>query len=601
MQNIIQLLPDALANQIAAGEVVQRPASVVKELVENAVDAGATRIDVLIKEAGKTLIQIADNGSGMSAVDARMSFERHATSKIRAEKDLFSILTLGFRGEALASIAAVAQVKLRSRQHDAEIGTEIEIEGSKLVKQEVCACPAGTTLQVKNLFFNVPARRNFLRSNPVETRHILNEFIRIAISYPAIAMSLTHNDTEVYQLVRGSLEERITSLLGEEYSGKLIEVEEKTGYLKIRGFIGDPSVYKPKRGDQFFFVNGRFIKSSYLHHAVSQVYQEFIPKETYPFYVIFLEIDPIHVDINIHPTKTEVKFDDERTIYALLQSVVKQGMSGHHQVPELDLTDQTLKETIYSSSPPPSSTDMTLGQFKGMPGRTSERIPPRKEWENFYQPQQEPVQEKKELSEETFTLIPFQRSVSKEPTILEQLQNTYILTEREGKLYIIHQNLAHQRILYERFIHAYKEQPLDSQQLLFPQTYTYSPSDYSAIMEAEEILGKMGFEVKEFGPNTLAVYGTPTEIPLKKIGEIFDHIIADIQEVGSTQIPMRFVEGISRAVSLRSAVTSGQKLSKIELTNIVQDLFKCEVPSLAPNGNPAFKVISTVELEEYFG
>ena len=602
MQNIIQLLPDVLANQIAAGEVVQRPASVVKELMENAVDAGARRIDVLIKEAGKTLIQITDDGSGMSSADARMSFERHATSKIREEKDLFSIHTLGFRGEALASIAAVAQVKLRTRQHDAELGTEIEIAGSKLSKQEVCVCPAGTTLQIKNLFFNVPARRNFLRSNPVETRHILNEFTRIALSYPTITMTLTHNDTEVYHLLAGTMEERIILLLGEEYRGKLIPVEEKTGYLNVKGFIGDPSIYKLKRGEQFFFVNGRFIKSSYLHHAVSQVYHEFIPKDSFPFYVIFLEIDPVHVDINIHPTKTEVKFDDERTIYALLQSVVKQGMSGHHQVPELDLTDQSLKETIYSSTPPPVSGEVTLGQFSSMPGRTSERIPSRQNWDNFYQPPKENVEEQKPKQEESYTLIPFQRSSgSTEPTILEQLQNTYILTEREGKLYIIHQYLAHQRILYERFINAYKEQPLDSQQLLFPQTYTYSPSEYTAIMEAEGILARMGFEVKEFGPNTIAVYGTPTEIPLKKIGEIFDQIIADIQEVGATQVPMRFVEGIARAVSLRSAVTSGQKLSKIELTNIVQDLFKCEVPSLAPNGTPSFKVISTVELEEYFG
>ena len=328
MKQIIHLLPDHIANQIAAGEVVQRPASVVKELLENAVDAGASVIELLIKDAGKALVHVIDNGCGMSLQDARMAFERHATSKIRSADDLFNIRTMGFRGEAMASIAAVAQVNLRTRLHEAELGTEIVIEGSEIKKQETVMTAAGSSIAVKNLFFNVPARRNFLKTNPVETRHILNEFIRVALAQPGIALKMEHNGTVVYDLRPGSLEARIVALMGKNLDGKLIPIGEDTPYVGISGFVGMPEAARKKRGDQYFFVNDRFIKSGYLNHALKTAFEGLIAEDTHPFYCIFFRIDPKHVDINIHPTKTEIKFDDERTVYQLLHSVIRKGLGG---------------------------------------------------------------------------------------------------------------------------------------------------------------------------------------------------------------------------------------------------------------------------------
>ena len=338
MSDIIQLLPDAIANQIAAGEVVQRPASALKELLENAVDAGSTKIHVMVKEAGKMLIQVIDDGKGMSMTDARMSFERHATSKIRTSADLFAIRTFGFRGEALASIAAVAQVDMKTRPTDAELGSHLCIEGSEVKKQEPTTCPVGTSIAVKNLFFNVPARRNFLKSNAVEMRHIVDEFQRVALSYPEIAFTLYQNDMELFNLTPGKLSQRIVGLLGKAYQGQLVACEENTPLLKIKGYVGKPEQAKKTRGEQFFFVNNRYIKSNYLHHAVLSAFEGLISSDQHPFYVLFLDLDPAHIDINVHPTKTEIKFDDERTIYGLVRSAVKQSLGAHNVVPTLDFS-----------------------------------------------------------------------------------------------------------------------------------------------------------------------------------------------------------------------------------------------------------------------
>ena len=383
MNHLIQLLPDAIANQIAAGEVVQRPASVVKELMENAVDAGATRIELHIKNAGKTLIRLIDNGSGMSAQDARMCFERHATSKIREQNDLFGIRTLGFRGEALASIAAVAQVRLRTRRPEDELGSSVEIEASEVKKVEAVACPVGSTFDVKNLFFNVPARRNFLKSNPVETRHLMNEFIRVALPNPELYLSFTHNDTEVYHLPPSSTEERLIDLFGRDLEGKLLELDEATGYVQIRGLLASPEVYRKNRSEQFFFVNGRYIRSNYLNHAVFTAFQDMLPKDSYPVYAIFLEIDPVHVDINIHPTKTEVKFDDEQTIYALLHSMVKRALGEKDRAPEFDFGESELTNTIYSSRPPVTGNS---GSYQKTTFPTQKDVKP-EDWDQLYRPQ----------------------------------------------------------------------------------------------------------------------------------------------------------------------------------------------------------------------
>src|SRR5690606_19941031 len=366
MLDIIQLLPDAIANQIAAGEVVQRPASVVKELLENAIDAKSTKIIVKIKEAGKTLIQIIDNGSGMSGTDARMSFERHATSKIRKSEDLFSIRTMGFRGEALASIAAVAQVEMRTKRQEDEIGSCVIIEGSEVKKQEPVACADGTCISVKNLFFNVPARRNFLKSNPVETRHIIDEFQRAALSHPEISFSLFQNDMEVYNLPAGKLSQRIVGLFGKQYKEQLITCREETDHIVIKGYIGKPEHAKRTKGEQFFFVNNRYIRNSYLNHAILNAYEGLLPEDSYPFYVLFIEIDPVHIDINVHPTKTEIKFDDERTVYAIVRAAAKQALGAHNITPtldfDLDVNFHSIRPTLNVN--PANQAERNYGQFK---------------------------------------------------------------------------------------------------------------------------------------------------------------------------------------------------------------------------------------------
>ncbi|GAB4426831.1 MAG: DNA mismatch repair endonuclease MutL [Bacteroidia bacterium] len=599
MQNVIHLLPDALANQIAAGEVVQRPASVVKELLENAVDAGATRIDLLIKDAGRTLIQVSDNGSGMSVQDARMAFERHATSKIRSQEDLFRILTMGFRGEALASIAAVAQVKLRTRLRGEEIGVEIDIEGSEFRQQQPCVCPVGSTFQVKNLFYNVPARRNFLKSNPVEARHIIGEFIRVAIPHPDLHLTLTHSDTLVYDLPAGTTEARLAALFGDDLRGNLSEIDEATGYVHITGYIADPSVSRKSRGEQFFFVNRRFIRSPYLHHALMGSFEEFLPKDSYPFYCLFLEIDPQHVDINIHPTKTEVKFDDERTIYVLLQSAVKRVLGMMHQVPGAGNTP--LQRAIYRSQPPAQEGDTVGTQPRSqLPLSQTRRV----DWEALYSPPAVPRDNAPRTVNRTPALFPATTGGGvagvSEDTFFVQMDGRYILTQRGGRLYIIDQHLAHQRVLFERFLRAGTGKALACQQLLFPQTLTFSAGDYELVRAVDEALAHLGFEVKEFGPQTFIVYGTPAGIATSRVRDIFDQLLDGLRETGDSPARALLTEQIARAIALRNAVTSPQKLNIIEMKQIVEDLFACDAPAFAPNKKPVYKVISSAELEVFF-
>jgi DNA mismatch repair protein MutL len=597
MRNVIQLLPDALANQIAAGEVVQRPASVVKELMENAVDAGATRIDVYLSDAGRTLIQITDNGSGMSAQDARMAFERHATSKIRQTDDLFRIRTLGFRGEALASIAAVAQVRLRTRLAEEELGIELDIEGSEAKRQTPAAMPPGSTFQVRNLFYNVPARRNFLKSNPVEMRHILSEFIRIALPHPELHFSLSHNDNLIYNLQPSSLKDRLVAAFGQDLSGALLEVEEATGYVQISGLMGSPLIYRRQRGEQFFFVNRRFIKSPSLSHAITTAYQEYIPKETFPFYCIFLEIDPEHVDVNIHPTKTEVKFDDENTIYALLQGAARKSLAELHHVSKENQGSTDLERKIYSSAGAASSGEpITIGKFRP---KGDEDL--KTQWDILFKvPQPAPESGHKPPRPDLLAAQGGKRAFAPEENFFLQYQGTYILTTREDRLVIIDQHLAHQRVLFEKMLQTQRSSAWSSQQLLFPQTLQYSPGDYLALREVDEVLAQMGFEAKEFGPNTLIIYGAPSGVATSKIQEVFDQILADVKNAGAGATRNRIFEGIARAVALRSAIPGGQRLSVAEMRNLAEDLFRCTAPGYSPNGKPTFKEISPLELEEYF-
>ncbi len=602
MERIIQLLPDAIANQIAAGEVVQRPASVVKELLENAVDAGANHVDLMIRDAGKALIQVTDTGSGMSAMDARMAFERHATSKIKQADDLYRIKTMGFRGEALAAIAAVSQVRLRTRLQSEELGTEIDIEGSEIKRQEACVTAPGSVFQVKNIFFNVPARRNFLKSNPVETRHVTNEFIRVALSNTHTHLSFRHNDVSIYDLPSASLKERIMAIFGWDFDDKLLYVEEHTGYVRIYGYIGKTNVYRKNRGEQFFFVNQRYIKSNYLHHAVASSYQDYIPEKHYPFYCIFLEIDPQHVDINIHPTKTEVKFDDEKTLYVLLQSIVNRGLADMHNTPEFDFEDSSLKNTIYNIPQSgkdinPEDEELTVSTFPVKnPSHKSSN------WKNLYatDPQTLSTDSSSVTTKDRLLLGDYMRSWEDEIQFVEQFQDTYILAQRADKLYIMHQQLAHQRILYERFLRAMHGKRLSCQQLLFPQTLELSQSDMAIIKTAEPILTQLGFEIKEFGEESIIIYGTPAEISTAKIRDIFEHILSDIKEVGMTRIREKLEQEVAKTIAQQSAVSTNHKLSQIEMRQIAEDLFQCDLPAHAPNAKPIYKVISAVELEAYF-
>ncbi|MEM7374482.1 MAG: DNA mismatch repair endonuclease MutL [Bacteroidota bacterium] len=599
MKNVIQLLPDAIANQIAAGEVVQRPASVVKELLENAIDAGASRIDVLIKQAGKTLIQISDNGQGMSVQDARMAFERHATSKIRSQEDLFGIRTLGFRGEALASIAAVAQVRLRTRLHTEELGIELEVEASQLMRTQPSACRPGSTFQVKNLFFNVPARRNFLKSNPVETRHILNEFIRVALSKPDLHLSLIHNDTHVYDLPSTDLRQRVLDLFGQELEGKLIDVGEATAYASISGLMGDPAVARKQRGEQFFFVNGRYIRSNYLNHSITTAFQEFIAKDTYPFYCMFIDIDPVHVDINIHPTKTEVKFDDERTLYVLMQGLVKQGLGRLHAAPDFSST------TLPTSAPisHKSSAHVTASSTSHSPSLPN--IPPKNpvprqvDWDQLYAP---PATEKRPTVNKPTLFEADQKTggETQKEAFFIQLQERFLLTERDNCLLVIDQHLAHQRILFESFLSALKGQNLPCQQLLFPQTLEFPPGDFQAIRGVGGVLEKMGFDIKEFGQNAFVIYGVPAGVKSGNTQDIFEQILADIREIGETKVDQKLMERIARSIAMRSAVTSHEKMSILEMKNLYNDLFQCEAPGFAPNGKPTMKRLPVTELEDFF-
>ncbi|HEX8608673.1 MAG TPA: DNA mismatch repair endonuclease MutL, partial [Pedobacter sp.] len=522
MSDIIQLLPDSVANQIAAGEVVQRPASAVKELLENAIDAGANKIQLNVKDAGKALIQVIDNGCGMSVTDARMCFERHATSKVRKAEDLFAIRTMGFRGEAMASIAAIAQVDMKTRRHDEELGTLIEIEGSVFIKQEPVATPQGTSICIKNLFYNTPARRNFLKSNPAEMRHIIDEFQRVSMAHPAVAFSLHHDGVEIYRLPASPLKQRIVHLFGNNYNERLIPVEEETSIINLKGFIGKPEFAKRTRGEQFFFVNNRFIKDPYLNHAVNRAYEELLPDDNFPLYVLFIDIDPAKIDVNVHPTKTEIKYLEEKSIYAILHSAVKRSLGRFNISPTIDFDQETgFSAMITHKAPeeivPPSISfnpdfnpftdekpvrEGAYASFSKNYGGGGGMSPSTKNWGSLYEiakdqtPEQHILKLHQDEQHEQF--IPAQKQ-------LMQLHNRYIISQIKSGLMLIDQQAAHERVLYERFLLHLEDRKGASQQSLFPQTVTLSPNDYELAKSLLDDIKSLGFEVREFGKNTLVI------------------------------------------------------------------------------------------------
>lgn len=591
MSDIIKLLPDSVANQIAAGEVIQRPASAAKELLENAVDCGAKQITLVVKDAGKTLIQVSDDGSGMSETDARMSFERHATSKISKADDLFAIKTMGFRGEALASIAAIAQVEMKTKPKGDEIGTCLIIEGSKVISQEPCQCPSGTTISVKNLFYNVPARRNFLKSNNVEIRHIMEEFIRISTVNCNVGFSYYSNDKLVYKLLPGGMKSRIVALFGNVYNERLITVSQKTDTVEISGFIGKPEFAKKTRGEQYFFVNSRFIKHPYLHHAVNNAYTELIPVDSFPSYFINIEIDPKNIDINIHPTKTEVNFQDARYIYAILHAAAKQSIGKHSLTPVLDFDIIPDIEAAFQSQP---SVDLKQPSIKVNPDFNPFKKQSVENWQTLYTDQSHnPSQSsggKEVLSSSKLTESEF------ESNKFLQIHYRFITCNVASGMMVIDQHLAHERIIYEEILEKLKGSSQPSQQQLFPQNIHLSPGDAEIVRSLIPELARIGFILEELGPVDYVIVGIPTDIQENDVNQIIEKIIEN-HKANVDDLNYDKNINLARSIATNLSIKHGTKLDEVEMQRIFDSLFMCKVPRVSPGGKKTLTIVDISELE----
>ena len=589
MSEIIHVLSDAVANQIAAGEVIQRPSSVVKELMENAVDAGATSIRVIIKDAGKTLIQVVDNGSGMSERDAECCFERHATSKISSADDLFSIHTCGFRGEALASMAAIAEVTLKTRHVDDELGAQIRMAGSKLESKEVVQAPAGSNFQVRNLFYNVPARRKFLKSDQTELRHIINEFNHVVLSHPEIECSLIHNDSEIYHLPPSNLRQRITGVFGKSVNSYLIPMETETSFCTITGFIGKPEHARRTYGEQFFFVNNRYIRHPYFHKAVVNGYDQILAADHIPSYFIYFSVDPSNIDVNIHPTKTEVKFENERAIWQILLASVKKSIGKNNLAPSLDFSNEGVIDIPVLSSDteirqPSIDTNPSYNPFEGENsyGRMKRSIPYPDErfegWEQLFEPAEE--------------------TQSNSQKVL-QVKNKYILSPVKSGVMLIDQRRAHERILFERMLSALERRKPLVQQSLFPETVTLSPADFQVCSEMMEGLGMLGFDIRDFGKNSVVIHGLPSEMNASEVGNTIELLIEQYKSLQGLD-QKHYTERISRAAARASAVQYGKQLTDMEMHELIDQLFACDNPNHTPSGKLIVRIIDMEELDFHF-
>lgn len=624
MTDVIQLLPENVANQIAAGEVVQRPSSVVKELLENAIDAGATQIKLIVRDAGKTLVQVIDNGCGMSETDARMCFERHATSKIRESKDLFAIRTMGFRGEALASIAAVAQVEMRTRRATDELGVRIVIESSTLVAQEPCQAPAGTSIAVKNLFYNVPARRNFLKSEPVEMRHVLDEFQRVAMANPDLFFSMHHNDQELFHLPPGNLRQRIVKIFGEAANKKLVPVQEETDILKITGFVGKPDYFKKTRGEQLFFVNKRFIKSNYLHHAVVQAYEDLLPSDAFPLYVLFLEIDPMRIDINVHPTKQEIKFDDEKLVYNYLKVTVRHALGSHNITPTLDFEHEPAFQATPSKTPslrPGSDRPSSVGDYRPSGGDDSRNEDNLRHWQKLYEgleligKSSDSPSERDEAGNEPSDEpgLSFEIRQSAEHTQMDdesgsfskglkepyQIHGQYIVSHIKSGFLLIDQQAASERILYERYLEALGTQPIATQKMLFPKTIEFPPADAALLRDILEEVNRLGFEISEFGGNAFVVHGTPADLSGVSEEALLEKVLAQYKD--NLELELGTQDNLARAMARNASVKRGQPLTISEMQDLTDRLFACAIPYNSPSGRNCFITFELAELQKRFG
>jgi DNA mismatch repair protein MutL len=619
MPDVIHLLPDAIANQIAAGEVIQRPASVVKELMENSIDSGAKNIQLIIKDAGRALVQVVDDGCGMSETDARMCFERHATSKIRKIEDLFSLYTFGFRGEAMASIAAVAQVELKTRQHDKDVGTILITEGSKIILQESCSHNPGTSISVKNLFYNVPARRNFLKSNQIETKHIFDEFIHVALSNPSIFFSLHHNGLEVYHLKAGNLRQRIVGIFGKQYNEKLVPIEEITDYVSVKGFIGKPELSKKTRGEQFFFVNNRFIKNNFLNHAIVKAYEGLIHERNFPFYCLFIDIQPDAIDINVHPTKQEIKFEDEKAIYLLLNAATKHGLSQYSVTPTIDFEhestfNQLVDERVYTEQPfkvvqSKLNTDVnTRGSYyspfdKDIPLTQRTDFG---EWKSLYELDAETKERTVTIRSKMDQLqaLENENEISNNPFKDErfepiQLHERYILTQIKSGFILIDQHKAHQRILFEKYLRNLSNQPAASQQTLFPKTIELNNADRELLKDLLPELKALGFDLEFFGNTTFVIHGIPSDLRNENETHLIEKLLEDVK-TGARSDGFDKRKNIAKALAYQTAIKSGKALDRSSMQQIIDELFACEQPVINPAGLATFVQYTFDEVERKF-
>lgn len=611
MPDIIRLLPDSVANQIAAGEVIQRPASAVKELLENAIDAGSTQIDLNIKDAGKTLIQVTDNGCGMSETDARLSFERHATSKITSVDDLFAIRTMGFRGEALASIAAIAQVELKTRKTDQDLGSCLVIEGSEVKSQEFCHCSAGTLIAVKNLFYNVPARRRFLKSDSIELRHIIEEFQRVALAYPSIGMSFFNDRRPVFQLKASNLKQRIIGILGSNYNQRLVPVEQQTDIVSISGFIGKPEFARKLRGEQYFFVNNRFMKHAYLNHAIENAFAELIPEKSYPSYFIYIDINPKEIDINIHPTKTEIKFQDEALVYSIVRAAARAALGKFSVTPSIDFN----VEPTFNFKPPDKNYFPTQPQLKLNPDynpfeqkksfQSPRMTSNRENWENLYQKDEGHSAEKqiREQSAEIpnlHTEAEIDRNAPSESSFY-QLHGRFILSQVKSGMMIVDQQKAHERILFEKYVELLQKRSGLSQQELYPVKISLSPVNAEIMGEIMDEMNMLGFRIvpDEKGNFRFKVMGTPADLKQTNIEELIEGIIENYKS-GMMNLNLDKRINLARSMAKKTSIKYGKVLQPHEMKMLIDKLFACRVPEVSIDGDSVIQIITLENLLSMF-
>ncbi len=613
MSDLIRLLPDHIANQIAAGEVVQRPASVVKELIENSIDAGATKIEVFVKDAGRTLIQIVDNGKGMSPLDSRMCFERHATSKIQHADDLFALTTKGFRGEALASIAAIAHVTLKTRRETDELGIELCIEGSTITKQEPVQCAVGASFEVRNLFFNVPARRNFLKSDNVELKHVLDEFERVALAHADLAFRLVHNDQEIYHLLPGPMRKRIVDVFGKQYNDKLVPVNESTDIVRIEGFVGKPEAARKTRGEQFFFVNNRFFRDTYFNHAVNSAFEQLLPGKVFPSYFLFLEVDPKQIDVNVHPTKTEIKFEEDKAIYSILKSAIRLGLGKFNISPTLDFdresefdlplsflgtpaVEPTIKvDTSYNPFNPPkpasASSSKSFTTAMNNAGFGTSSAPEKQPWEHFWNtsddvlPELEPEAQQVSLSIDDKPAGPF------------LVKGTFIVSAIPEGLLLIHFRRAQERLLYEEMMRGFYVAPLASQQLLFPMEKQCSKQEKLSWDEHQVTLQRIGFSW-EWNGEQLQLTGIPDIISESTVLQCVDKVLEQLQQgnLDKGEIAHTVLSQLAFAGSMHLKLNPDQA----SLTDFVNRLFEQQEHQFTPGGKRILNTISNESMIQLF-